>query len=81
MFIDTQYQPVTPIDMNIATQPFTLIRPIIIEGKANVSLLREFGKDLNWLSTKIGPTYSEIRDVILATIDDNENVRVYSNPN
>ncbi|WP_438350406.1 DUF421 domain-containing protein [Paenibacillus sp. FA6] len=81
VFMDTQYQPLTPADMKLETQPFTLARPIIIEGKANASLLKEIGKDHNWLTKKISPAYSEIRDVILATVDDNENVQVYTIPN
>lgn len=78
VFMDTQYQPLTPADIKLETRPFAITQPIIIEGKIDLSLLKELGKDPNWLKNKIAPTYSEIRDVILATIDDNENVRVYS---
>lgn len=80
VFINTQYLPLTPADMKLQTQPFTLTRPIIFEGKVDMSLLKEIGKDQIWLHTKIAPTHTRIRDVILATVDDNENVRVYSNP-
>lgn len=81
IFIDTQYQPLTPADMNLTTQPFTLTRPIIVEGVPDLSLLKEIGKDTNWLKKKISPTYADVRDCVLATIDDNGNVRVYANPN
>lgn len=80
VFVTPQYQPLTPADMKLLTQPFTLTRPIIFEGKVDMPLLKELGKDLLWLEKKIAPTYANIRDVILATVDDNENVRVYSNP-
>ncbi|MDQ8736615.1 DUF421 domain-containing protein [Paenibacillus sp. LHD-38] len=75
VFVTPQYQPLTPADMKLQTQPFTLTRPIIFEGKVDMPLLKELGKDLFWLEKKIAPTYANIRDVILATVDDNENVR------
>ncbi|MEF2244401.1 DUF421 domain-containing protein [Paenibacillus sp. IITD108] len=78
VFTDTQYQPVTPADLKLATQPFVLSRPIIIDGKVDLSVLQELGKDLLWLNTKIEPAKMKIRDVILATVNDNENVKVYS---
>ncbi|KJR48852.1 hypothetical protein UF75_0739 [Desulfosporosinus sp. I2] len=78
IFMNPQYQPLTPADMKLETPPFNLTRPIIVEGKIDISLLREIGKDPIWLKKIIAPTYAEIRDVILATIDENENVRVYS---
>ncbi|QGQ99786.1 DUF421 domain-containing protein [Paenibacillus psychroresistens] len=81
IFMDTQFQPLTPADMKLATQPFTLIKPIIVEGKIDMSLLKEMDKDYTWLEKKIAPSNMEIRDVVLATIDDNENVQVYSNSN
>ncbi len=81
IFIDTQYQPLTPSDMKVKTQPFSLTRPIIVEGVTDLSLLNELGKDISWLKNKIAPIYTDIRDCVLATVDDNENVRIYANPN
>jgi uncharacterized membrane protein YcaP (DUF421 family) len=81
VFMNSQYRPVTPADMKLKPQPFTLARPIIIDGKIDMLLLEEIGKDPIWLKQKIAPAYTKIRDVILATVDENENVRVYSNPN
>lgn len=78
VFMNPQYQPLTPADMKFKTRPFNLTRPIIVEGEMDVSLLQEIGKDHIWLKKMIVPTYAEIRDVILATVDENENVRVYS---
>ncbi|MBW7455534.1 DUF421 domain-containing protein [Paenibacillus sepulcri] len=81
VFMKTQYQPLTPADMKIETPPFTIIRPIIFEGKIDMPVLKEIGKDPAWLEKKIAPADLKIRDVILATVDDNENVRVYTNLN
>lgn len=78
IFMDTPYQPITPSDMKIETKPFNLIRPIIVDGCINMSLLKEIGRDPVWLKEKIATNYTSISDVTLATIDYNENVRVYS---
>ncbi|GIP31319.1 DUF421 domain-containing protein [Paenibacillus sp. J2TS4] len=80
VFTDTPYQPLTPADMKLETGPFTLARPIIVHGKIDKRLLEEIGKDQMWLKRKVSPTYTNIRDVLLATVDENENVRVYSYP-
>lgn len=79
VFMDTPYQPVTPADLKLETEPFTISRPIIIDGKVDMSLLQEIGKDLDWLHSKIAPAHTNIHDVILATVE-NENVRVFSEP-
>ncbi|WP_339290278.1 DUF421 domain-containing protein [Paenibacillus sp. FSL W8-0187] len=79
VFMDTPYQPVTPADMRLETGPFTISRPIIIDGKVDMSLLQEMGKDLAWLHSKIAPANTNIHDVMLATVE-NENVRVFSEP-
>jgi uncharacterized membrane protein YcaP (DUF421 family) len=79
VFMDTPYQPVTPEDLKLETKPFTISRPIIIDGKVDMSLLQEIGKDLDWLHSKIAPAHTNIHDVILATVE-NENVRVFSEP-
>jgi uncharacterized membrane protein YcaP (DUF421 family) len=64
--------------MKLGTRKFTITRPIIIDGKIDMSLLKEIGQDLVWLHTKIATTHTNIRDVTLATVTGNENVRVYS---
>jgi uncharacterized membrane protein YcaP (DUF421 family) len=79
VFLDTRFQPLTPSDMKITPSPFALIRPIIVDGVIDMTLLREMGKDVIWLANKTGTAPSEISKVKLATIDDSENVRVYSN--
>ncbi|MFC7679978.1 DUF421 domain-containing protein [Paenibacillus sp. GCM10028914] len=79
IFMDTQYQPVTPADLNIQTQPLSISKPIIIDGKVDMSLLLELGKDLTWLSTEISHTHKKISDVRLATIT-GKTIQVYSEP-
>ena len=80
IFMNTQSQPLTPADMKLKTQPFNIIRPIVIDGVPDLFLLNEIGKDMNWLEKKVSPTHTNIRDCVLATVDENEQVKVYSTP-
>lgn len=78
IFKSPQYQPVTPNDLKLKSQPFNLVKPIILEGKIDMLLLKELGKDLLWLKNKIAPFQVEICNVPLATIDEYENVQIYN---
>lgn len=79
VFINPQYQPLTPLDMKFKAQPLNLTRPIVVDGKINMAILNEIGRDEIWLK-KLISTFSneEIKNVKLATVDEKENVRVYS---
>lgn len=77
-FLEPQYQAVTPKDMNIPTSAFSLVKPIIVEGTTNAALLTEQGKTVTWLETQIHNAHVDIKDVVLATIDDQSTVRVYT---
>ncbi len=78
IFMDTPYQPITAAVMQLKTPAFAITRPIIIDGKIDMSFLQEIGKDVDWLQTKIAPAHVNIRDVKLATVTNGSNVRVYS---
>lgn len=41
-------------------------------------LLHEMGKDVVWLNSKLASTKVNIHDLILVTVTEKENVRVYS---
>ncbi|KRE40000.1 DUF421 domain-containing protein [Paenibacillus sp. Soil522] len=75
VFVNTAYQPVTPADLKMPTQPFNLTKPIITDGHMEHALLREIGKDQAWLETKIRPL--ALNNVILATVDSKLNVQVH----
>ena len=79
VFMYSQYQAVTPADMKLETSLLTLERPIIIDGKINKALLGEIGRDQEWLKQKIESTPAQMKDIRLATIGDDEKVKVYSN--
>ncbi|MZQ82865.1 DUF421 domain-containing protein [Paenibacillus sp. 5J-6] len=78
VFLETQYQPVTPKDMYIPTSSFSLVRPIIVEGTTNVNLLTQQGKNKMWLEAQIQAKQVNWKDVVLATIDDQDQIHVYT---
>ncbi|MBD0382087.1 DUF421 domain-containing protein [Paenibacillus sedimenti] len=78
IFVSPQHQPATAADMNIHKAAFSLVKPIIIEGSTNHKLLRQLGKDSAWLEAKIRAKHQNIHEVPLATIDDQEQIRIYN---
>jgi len=76
VFMDTPYQPVTRADMDLKTQPFSITRPIIVDGQIEMTLLQEMGKDLGWLEEQIAGASVDIPDVMLATVSNNAVVQV-----
>lgn len=76
VFLQTAYQPVTPDDLKLTTQPFNLTKPIISDGHMDHALLREIGKNPVWLENEIRP--HAIKNVILATVDRKLSVQVHA---
>ncbi|MBD2869172.1 DUF421 domain-containing protein [Paenibacillus arenilitoris] len=76
VFVQSDYQPVTPKDLKLAVQPFNLTKPIITDGHMEHELLREIGKDRAWLESEIRPL--DLKDVILATVDSKLTVQVHA---
>ena len=77
IFLDSQYQTVTPSDLHLVTKPFHFPSPIIKEGKIMFKELDRMGKDSSWLKNEIKQTYNlDIHDILLATIDNNDNVKI-----
>lgn len=77
VFKDTPYQPVTPADMKVQTQPFEITRPIVVDGKIDLSLLREIGKDVPWLQTQIASFHVPLSQIKLATVTGDNKIRVF----
>jgi uncharacterized membrane protein YcaP (DUF421 family) len=78
IFLYPQHQPVTPADLTLAIKPFNFPRTIIKERKFDYSELQQLGKDEQWILNKINNTYNvDVNDVLLATIDNNENLKVF----
>ncbi|MGO4543387.1 DUF421 domain-containing protein [Paenibacillus sp. 2TAB23] len=74
VFMNTAFQPITPTDLKLSTEPFNLTKPIIADGHIEHALLREIGKDREWLEAEIRPRV--LKDIILATVDSKQSVQV-----
>lgn len=78
LFLDPQYEAVTPADMHLATNAFTFPKTIIKEGKIDSKELNRGGKDEAWLKNRIKLTYNaDVNDILLATLDNNDTLKVF----
>ncbi|RST76265.1 DUF421 domain-containing protein [Siminovitchia acidinfaciens] len=76
-FLEQKYQTVTKEDMQIIGDKFSLSRTIVKEGKIDINELKQLNKDEVWLRNKIESTYRvDISDILLATMDRNEQLKV-----
>jgi len=75
VFLQTAYQPVTPADLKLITEPFNLTKPIIMDGHIAHTVLSEIGKDRVWLVTELHP--HKLNNVILATVDSKLTIQVH----
>lgn len=76
--LDPQYQAVTPKDMKLMTKPFSFPITIIKDGKIDFEELKQTGKDRDWLKDKIRTVHNvEIKNVLLATIDNNNKINIF----
>jgi uncharacterized membrane protein YcaP (DUF421 family) len=76
-FLSPQLQPLTPEDMQLIKKPFSIPKIIIKEGKIDFNELHQSGKDTTWLNNKLVSVSADKHDVLLATIDNNDDFRVY----
>ncbi|MCP3027673.1 DUF421 domain-containing protein [Halobacillus sp. A5] len=76
IFTEPKYQPLTPSDMGMPTQPFDLPRVIIREGRLDPRELKELGKDEQWLSIQLKIKNAALQDVLLATLDQQGNLHI-----
>ncbi|MGW9102234.1 DUF421 domain-containing protein [Priestia megaterium] len=73
-FLESQYQTLTPKDMKLMTKPFSLPITIIKDGKVDFEELKQTGKEEDWLKNHIRTVHGlEIKNILLATMDDNNN--------
>lgn len=77
VFMENQYKTLTPADMNLLTQPFSFPIPIIKEGKIDFDVLNQIGKNEKWLRERIKSYSKNITDILLATIDSNNELKIY----
>ncbi|MEK5332660.1 DUF421 domain-containing protein [Lysinibacillus sp. FSL W8-0992] len=77
-FIYPQHQTPTRADLKVVPEPFSLPSILIQEGKIDYYELKKSKFSENWLINNLTSTYNvDIKDVILATIDQNDNLQVF----
>ena len=76
-FLSPQLQALTPKDMQLVKKPFSFPRIIIKEGKIDYNELQLAGKDTTWLTNKLITLNVNVQGVLLATIDNNDEVKLY----
>lgn len=77
-FLDPKYEAVTPEMMQINMPPFDLPQTIIKDGRILDRELKETNKDEAWVVSQLRDNYqTEVRNVLLATIDKNEELSVF----
>lgn len=78
IFLDPKYEAITPAIYNLKTEPFDLPKTIVKEGKINIKQLKLLNKDEVWLINCLKNLHHiEVQNVLLATIDGNENIKVF----
>lgn len=77
VFMQPQFEPVTPSDLLLPTKSFSIPEVVVKEGKIKFDALVKMGKDQSWLSAKVKEKVNtEIKNVLLATLDDSGNLHV-----
>lgn len=76
-FLSPQLQALTPEDMQLVKKPFPFPKIIIKEGKIDFNALHQSGKDHVWLDNKFSIFNVETQDILLATLDDHDDFKIY----
>ncbi|MBB6444015.1 DUF421 domain-containing protein [Bacillus benzoevorans] len=78
LFLKPQHQTVTQTDIALPVKSFDLPRTIVKEGKLDFQALQELGKDESWVESKLKTEHNEeVHNILLATIDQADSVRVF----
>ncbi|CAM4015292.1 DUF421 domain-containing protein [Mesobacillus zeae] len=78
VFLDPKYESITPASFQMKTEPFDLPRTVIKEGKIIFEELNKIQKDIGWVSSTLESSYqTQVKNVLLATIDRKDNLKVF----
>jgi uncharacterized membrane protein YcaP (DUF421 family) len=78
IFLDPQYEAITPSFYQMKTEPFDLPRTIVKEGKIDLQTLHQINKDEEWLIHTIKEKHqTQLENILLATIDRKYNINVF----
>lgn len=73
----SSYKPITPKDMDIKVEKTSILANVIIDGnilKENLSVMK---KDEEWLLKQIKTKGKQVKNILLATLDNNEKLLIY----
>jgi uncharacterized membrane protein YcaP (DUF421 family) len=77
-FLQPKYEPITPSQLKIETEPFDFPRTIIKEGKINSKELMHTPRDEDWVVLSLKNLYqTEVKNVLLATLDNKDSLKVF----
>ncbi|MFK9089932.1 DUF421 domain-containing protein [Bacillus salipaludis] len=78
IFLDPQYEAITPSTYQLETELFDLPRTIIKEGKIDFQALKQINKEEGWLVNELKNHHqTELNRVLLATVDYKHNLNVF----
>ncbi|MED3563408.1 DUF421 domain-containing protein [Bacillus xiapuensis] len=78
IFLDPQYEPISPSTYQIKMEPFDLPKTVITEGRINYQILKFLQKDEKWLHNKLRIQHkTNVSNVLLATIDAKNQLNVF----
>jgi len=76
-FLSPKRQPLTPQDVQLVKKPFSPPSILIREGVIDLMELQRMEKDMEWLQNKFSLHQVSVQDILLATIDHEENLKIY----
>lgn len=77
--VNAANKPASPKDLSLTVTPSALFRNVIVDGVILKKNLKSAGKDERWLSSELKVQgYKSVKDVFLATLDENGTLRVFS---
>ena len=78
VFLDPKYEPITPSILQVKTESFDFPKTIIKEGKISSKELLHFQKSEEWVVSRLESLFqTEVKNVLLATLDSKDNLRVF----
>lgn len=76
-FLHPQHQVVTQASLQLISAPFSFPVTVVKEGIIEINTLKLVGKDLDWLQNRFINYNVKLPEVLLATVDSSENLRIY----
>ena len=75
--LKSEYEPVTNKDLNISKVNNGLCANIIIDGNLMKNNIKNMNKDINYIKNKIETMGYKIENILLATLDEKDNIKVF----